>query len=140
MGEEEPSKPWEDLDMPLRRWFGLVALLGLSLTVTVLPVLYVLVVHPAMYPRMVGSIRSPRSVPFIQLLEPIVDYGLLRLRGWGWFVGVPWFASKGVYAAGLAIGMAIGGRSTALLVGLPFALLWLGIVLFLHTNRIYFDE
>jgi hypothetical protein len=128
--------------MPVRRWLVLVALLGVSLTVTVLPLLYVLVFHPALYGRAfgAGAIRTPRSVPFIQLLEPIVAYGLLRLRGWGWYVGIPWFASKGVYAAGLAVGMALGGQSIALLVGLPFALLWLGIVLFLYVNRIYFDE
>src|SRR5262249_34923716 len=100
---------------------------------------YVLLVNPALYYRTFTA-RPSRAIPFMQFLEPIVDYGLLRLRGWGWDVGIPWFASKGVYAAGLSVGLALGGRSITLPLGLSLALLWLGIVLFLYVNRIYFDR
>src|SRR5262245_58420481 len=125
--------------MPVRRWAILVALLSLSLVGTVLPLVYVLLINPALYERAFTT-RPSRAIPFMQFLEPLVDYGLLRLRGWGWDVGVPWFACKGVYAAGLSVGRALGGQSLALPLGLSLALLWLGIALFLYLNRIYFDR
>lgn len=126
--------------MPFRRWLIMAVLLAVSLIITIGPAIYVLIVDPTLFSRAFAGPRPPRSVPFLQLAEPIVDYGVLRLRGWGWYVGVPWFASKGVYAAGLGVGMALGGQQTALLVGLPLAALWLGIVLFIWLNRIYFDR
>jgi hypothetical protein len=79
-------------------------------------------------------------VPFIQLLEPLLAYGLMRRRYWALKVGLWYFASKGVYAAGLSFGLAFNGQKQALWIGLPLALLWLGIALFLYLKRDYFDQ
>ena len=125
--------------MPLRRWLLLLTLLTFSFVVSVLPLLYVLLVDPDLYARIFTATRPPRGVPLLQLLEPLIDYGLLRLRYWGWLVGLPYFAPKGVYAGGLAIGMALGGQREALLFGLPLAALWSGIALFLYINKADFD-
>lgn len=126
--------------MPLRRWIILLMLLVISCVVSVVPVIYILLVDRQLYDRMFIALRPSPRMLFIQLAEPLLDYGLIRLRGWAYGLGLFYFGVRGIYAAGLGVGMALAGQPEALSVGLPVALLWLGIALFLFVNRIYFDE
>ncbi len=130
--------------MPLRRWIIFVILLALSCVATYLLPIYSLVTNPKFFTRDAAYVagRVIGGTMLLTLLEPLLDYGLLRHRIWAYRVGLPYFASRGVFAAGIAIGMAAEAGPDPLGLGAGFGLaaMWCGIVLFIYLNRDWFDQ
>ncbi len=132
--------------MPLRRWLFFLALLVLSCVAAYLPVIYFVVTDPKFFTRSAGYVAGPimggGPAILMTLLEPVLDYGLLRRRYWAYVVSLPYFGSRGVFAAGITIGMAVDAGPNALSLGVGFGLaaLWCGIALFVYLNRDWFDR
>jgi hypothetical protein len=151
-GGGTPARPVESgaggKPMPLRRWILFVVLLALSCVAAYLPVIYTLVNDPRFFTRAAGAAYVAGPVVgggpamLLTLLEPLLDYGLLRRRYWAYVVSLPYFGSRGVFAAGLTIGQTVeaGPNGLALGVGIGLAALWGGIALFIYLNKSWFDR
>jgi hypothetical protein len=132
--------------MLTRRWILFVILLITSCAVTLCPAIYFLANDPKFFGRgpsyYGGRIMGGGFVVMLSLLEPLLDWGLLRRRSWALGVGLCYFGVKAINAAGMTIGQALGGQKGALYlwVGGSLAVLWGGIAIFLLLNRDWFDQ
>lgn len=132
--------------MPLRRWILFVVLLAVSCAAAYFPVIYFVVTDPKFFTRSAGFVAGPvmggGSAILMTLLEPLLDYGLLRRRYWAYVVGLAYFGPRAVFSAGITIGQTIeaGLNSTVLAVGIGLTVLWGGIALFIYLNKSWFDQ
>jgi hypothetical protein len=94
--------------MSVRRWLILVALVSVSLVISLAPLIWYLVASGSA-PR-----TGPRFGNFLQLLEVVIAYGLIvRRADWACGFGIIWYLVKAIYAGGVGIGMGISGGWSA---------------------------
>ena len=120
--------------MPFRRWLALAILLVISVAVTVpLAALYTSVRWEPYIPGV------SRRTAILGLLEPLLAYGLVRMRYWGWLVGIWWYPARAVAAIGLPIGLFLADDRTLPLWLPALGIVWLAISFFLWRYRHDFD-
>jgi hypothetical protein len=120
--------------MPAGRWAVLVVWVCLSLVLSLGALAWAFFAPE-------GAVRpTPRVPSVLQLLELVFAVGLFARADWAYRWSVRWYLVKSVYAAGLGVGMWIGGcRPVEAAVPLALGVFWGGLTLFLWRNREYFD-
>ncbi len=132
--------------MPFGRWLFFVVMLAISCAVAMFPLIFFIAEDPRFFRRgpnyYGGGMYGGMFVVMLSLLEPIVDYGLIRRRFWAWIVGLGYFGPKAIGSAGMTIGQAMGGQEGTMYawIGGGLAVLWGGIAVFLLLNKSWFDS